>query len=122
MRELAVAVWSHGSAAVHVGIDEGSERLGRFDPRVQLQPELGSDREVGAAAGGDDDLVEVIDGADLVIRAATRHRELGSATVFAGMTYLLRPEIRVQLQPPALGQFLQPLPESAACGQPVARA
>ena len=55
--ELVDAVRRHRAAGVQVGVDQRSERARRLDAVVEVEPQLGQQREVGAEAGGGDHLV-----------------------------------------------------------------
>ena len=41
-----------------VRVDQRSERLGAFEPGVEIQAQFASQRQIGPLAGGDDDLVD----------------------------------------------------------------
>jgi hypothetical protein len=38
---------------MQVGVDHGPERLGAFDPRIEIEPELARERQVRPLTGGD---------------------------------------------------------------------
>ena len=47
----------HRPAGMLVRIDQGTERPGAFEPRIEVEPQLAGQRQVGTLAGGHDDPV-----------------------------------------------------------------
>ena len=61
MGELAVAVRRHGAAGMLVRIDQGTQRLGAFEPGIEIETQLARQRQIGALAGGGDDPIDRAD-------------------------------------------------------------
>ena len=109
--ELLDAVRRHRAARVHVRVDQRSERARCLDAVVEVEPQLGQQREVGAEAGGGDHLVgDQRTGAVAELQPAVA---LGDV---AGV------EAGDQLEGAVVDQAADGLAERAACGQLVGAA
>ena len=58
MGQLAMAVRRHGAAGMLVRVDQRPERLGAFQPRIELEPQLARELQVRALARRHDDPVD----------------------------------------------------------------
>ena len=61
MRELAMAVRRHRAAGMHVRIDQRTERLGAFEPGIEIETQLARQRQIGPLSGGGDDPIDRAD-------------------------------------------------------------
>ena len=61
MGELAVAMRRHRAAVMLIRIDQGTQRLGAFEPGIEIETQLARQRQIGPLAGGGDDPIDRAD-------------------------------------------------------------
>ncbi len=116
MRQFAMPMWSHCSAAVQVRVDQRAERFGGFQPGVQLEAQLAGQRQVRSLARSADDFVDALDLHGLLLRVQAEHGQLASLAPNLGDA-----QAAEELQCTALPQAPQRCAEFAARRQGIRR-